>query len=144
MGTISASDAVLTITVPPIIPSPIQLQGFGTDDVFDIPSIKSVETMMGVDGILSGGFVYVEIKQTITLQADSLSNQAVFDAWWAQMQGSKSVYVASGLIKLPSVATKYILTNGYLTGYKPAPAAKRVLHARTFEITWGSIGPGPA
>ena len=142
MGTITAADVVLTISVGIIIPQPQQLQGFATDDVFDIPSIKSVETLMGVDGILSGGFVYTEIRQEITLQADSLSNR-LFDTWWTQMQATKGVYVASGAAKMPSVGTKFTMTNGFLTGYKPAPGAKRVLQPRRYEITWGRIAPSP-
>lgn len=142
MGTVTVADAVLTLSVGIIIPQPQQLQGFAVDDVFDIASIKSVETMMGVDGLLSGGFVYAEIRQTIALQADSASN-AFFDTWWTQMQASKSVYVASGGVKLPSIATKFVLSTGYLTGYKPAPTGKRVLQPRHYEITWGRIAPGP-
>jgi hypothetical protein len=136
------ADAVLTLSVGIIIPQPQQLQGFAVDDVFDIPSIKSVETLMGVDGILSGGFVYTEIRQEIMLQADSLSN-GLFDTWWTQMQATKSVYVASGGVRLPSIGTKFTMTNGFLTGYKPAPAGKRVLQPRRYELTWGRIAPSP-
>ena len=142
MGTITGADVVLTLAVPPIIPNPQQLQGFAVDDVFDIPSIKSVETLMGVDGVLSGGFVYVEIRQEIMLQADSASN-SLFDLWWTQMQATKGVYVASGLIKLPSIASKFTLTNGFLTGYKPTPGVKRVQQPRRYEITWQKIAPAP-
>ena len=142
MPSITSANAVLLLTIPPLFPVPQQLQGFATDDVYDIPQIKSVETLMGVDGVLSGGFVYVMIPQEITLQADSASN-AVFDTWWTQMQAAQDVYVASGLIKLPSVATKFLQTVGYLTGYKPAPGAKKVLQPRRYEITWQSIAPAP-
>lgn len=130
------------LSVVPIFAVPQQLQGFGVDDVYDVPQIRSVETMMGVDGILSGGFVFVAIPQTITLQADSASNR-LFDTWWTQMQAAKDVYIANGLIKLPGIATKFIQSTGYLTGYKPVPAGKKVLQPRTYEITWGTIVPAP-
>lgn len=139
---ITAANAVLMLTVPPLFPIPQQLQGFGADDVYDVPSIRSVEVLMGVDGVLSGGFVFVQIPQTITLQADSISNR-IFDNWWLQMQAAKDTYIASGLIRLPGISTKFIQTNGQLTGYKPAPGAKKVLQPRTYEITWGSIVPAP-
>lgn len=142
MGSITAANAVLMLAVPPLFPVPQQIQGFSTDDVYNIPQIKSVETMMGVDGVLSGGFVYVQIPQEITLQADSASNR-FFDTWWAQMQAAKDVYAAAGLIQLPSVLTKFIQTKGFLTGYSPAPQAKKVLQPRRFEITWESILPAP-
>ena len=100
------------------------------------------ETLMGVDGILSAGFVYVEIPQTISLQADSRSND-VFDTWWTQMQAAKDTYVAQGLISLPSIGKKYTLVQGFLTGYKPAPAAKKILQPRQYQITWASLAPAP-
>ena len=97
---------------------------------------------MGVDGVLSAGFVFKEIVQEIMLQADSASN-ALFDTWWTQMQATKSTYPANGMIKLPSIATKFSLILGFLTGYKPAPGAKRILQPRRFEITWQTIAPAP-
>lgn len=141
MGLITAADVVLTLSVLPILPVQ-QIQGFATDEVLDIPQIKSAEVMMGVDGIQSSGFVYVSIPHTITLQADSLSNR-FFDNWWAQMQGGKTAYIANGNIKMPSVATKYALTSGILTGYKPLANVKRVLQSRTYEITWQTIAAAP-
>ncbi len=120
----------------------MQLQGFATDDIFDIPTIQSVETMMGVDGVLSFGFVFKEIVMRIMLQADSASN-AIFDTWWTQMVGSLITYPASGVITLPNISTQFLLTNGGLTGYKPAPGAKKLLQPREYGITWNLIAPAP-
>lgn len=142
MGTITAADAVLMMSVPGLFDTPQQIQGFATDDIYDIPQIKSVEVLMGVDGVLSSGFVFVAIPQTITLQADSLSND-FFDIWWTRMQATKETFKANGLIRLPSITTKFIQTAGYLTGYKPAPAAKKLLQPRTYEVTWQNIAPSP-
>lgn len=142
MGSITSSNAVLTLQIIPLFPVPQQLQGFGTDDIYDIPRIRSVETMMGVDGILSGGFVYTAIPQEIVLQADSISNR-LFDTWWLQQQAAGETYIAQGSIRLPGVSTKFAQINGYLTGYSPSPAAKRVLQARRYEITWQKVVPAP-
>ena len=142
MGSITSANTVLTLAIPLLFPTPQQIQGFATDDIYDIPSIRSVEVQMGVDGVLSGGFVFVQVPQTITLQADSPSND-FFDAWWAQMQAAREVYTAEGRIVLPSIRTKFVQVNGYLTGYKPAPAAKKTLQPRPYEITWESIAPAP-
>lgn len=143
MGSVTAANAILTLAIPGVVATPQQLQGFAADDVFDIPQLRSVETQMGVDGVLSSGFVFVPIQQTISLQADSLSND-LFDLWWTQMQGTKDTYQAQGLIVLPAIGKKYTLVQGSLTGYKPAPAAKRILQPRQFEITWAQINPTPA
>lgn len=142
MASITSANAVLTLSIAQLFPIPQQLQGFGTDDIYDIPRIRSVETMMGVDGVLSGGFVFTAVPQEITLQADSVSN-LIFDTWWTQMQAAEETYVAQGNIRLPGVATKFQQIRGFLTGYSPSPAAKRVLQARRFEITWQKIIPAP-
>ena len=142
MGDITAANAAILLSIPPLFPIPQQIQGFATDDIYDIPQIKSVEVMMGVDGVLSAGFVFVQIPQEITLQADSPSN-ALFDTWWTQMQAGQTTYAAQGLIRLPSIQTKFTQTKGFLTGYKPLPGGKKLLQARTYEITWERVAPAP-
>jgi len=142
MGSITSANAVLTLSIPLLFPTPQQIQGFAPDDAWDFPTIKSVEVLMGVDGLLSAGFVFVPIIQSVTLQADSLSTR-VFDTWWTQMQATKNTYQANGLAIVPAISTKFQLVEGYLTGYKPAPAAKKLLQPRQFEITWKGIGPAP-
>lgn len=143
MGKITAADAVVTLSIATLFENPQQLQGFAADDVTDVPQIKSVETVMGVDGVLSAGFVFVPVLQTITLQADSLSNR-VFDQWWQQMQSTKDVFIAQGVIRFPAIGSKFVQNDGYLTGYKPLPGAKKLLQPRTYEITWNSIVAQPA
>ena len=67
---ITTANAVVMLGIIPLFPIPQQIQGFASDEVYDVPSIKSAEALMGVDGKKSSGFVYVLIPQTITLQAD--------------------------------------------------------------------------
>lgn len=139
---ITSANAILMLAIPALFPIPQQLQQFATDDVYDVPQIKSVEVLMGVDGVLSAGFVFVQVPQQITLQADSPSND-IFDTWWTQMQAAQETYEANGLISLPSIQTKFVQTKGFLTGYKPAPGAKKILQPRQYEITWERIVPSP-
>lgn len=140
---LTVANVVLMVAVPPLFPTPQQIQGFAPDDVYNVPIIKSVEVMMGVDGIMSSGFTFVPIPMEITLQGDSASN-SLFDIWWTQMQAAKDVYIASGTLKLPTIATKYVMTNGVLSGYAPAPQGKKLLQPRKHEITWGGWAPAPA
>lgn len=142
MGAVTAADIIFTMNIPQVFPTPQQIQGFASDEVLDIPQIRSAETMMGVDGVLSVGFVFVPIMQTVSLQADSASND-VYDTWWAQMQATLASYLASGTILMPSIGKKYNLNGGILTGYKPLSNAKKLLQPRTFEVTWQNIAPAP-
>lgn len=142
MASLTAANAVIVLAAPPIISVPFQLQGFSADDVFDTASIESAEAVMGVDGVLSGGFVYVAIKQGFTLQADSASN-SFFDNWFLGQKALQDTVIGSGTISLPSLGIKYDLVRGFLTGYKPSPDAKKILQPRKFEITWQSATPSP-
>lgn len=139
---ITAANAVITFSQPILFPSPQRIQGFAADDVYDLDAIKSVEASMGVDGVLSFGFVYAEVMQNITLQADSLSN-TFFDIVWTQMQAAQDVYPINGVVQLPGIASKFRMENGGLTGYQPAPNAKKTLQPRKYQITWGRIFPQP-
>lgn len=140
---LTAANAVITIGIDTVFPIPQTLKGFAADDVFDTDEIKSVETQMGVDGVLSGGFVFVEVAQKYKLQADSASC-AIFDAWYAAQVAAQDVFNANGGLSLKTLKTKWAMTKGFLTGYKPAPDAKKLLQPRVFTITWQSILPAPA
>ncbi len=137
MGTITSANTSFSLGIASVFPVPVPLQGFAADDIFDTDPLESAEVMMGVDGVLSAGFVFVPVKMSITLQADSASN-LVFDAWYAAQQAAKEVFSAFGVVIFPTLGTKYALINGILSTYKPTPDAKRVLQPRKFAITWQS------
>lgn len=139
---ITGANANLTIVISSLFPVPQTLQGFAADDVYDFDEIENVETLMGVDGILSAGWTWKPQVQTINFQADSPSC-AVFDTWNMQMAAANTVYPATGVLSLPALGLKMIQTNGFLTRYK-LPGAKKLIGPRRFAITWGRVVPAPA
>ena len=143
MATLSGINAVFSLAILPLFPTPIQLQGFATDDSFDVEDVEPNETLIGVDGILSGGRVAYQVPMMITLQADSASN-AIFDQWNAAEQVLQDSYIANGLISLKTVSSKWTLTRGFLTRFKPIPQVKKLLQPRHYRITWNSVIPSPA
>lgn len=142
MGDLTAANAVLTLSQPILFPTPQQIQGFAADDVFDLDEIESIETLMGVDGVLSFGFVWKPQMQNIILQADSPSGPNFFDIVQLHQQSENSAYPLDGVIILPAIGMKIILTNGGLTGYK-LPGAKKLIQPRRFRITWNLALPAP-
>ena len=139
---ITAANAVLTLSQATLFPVPQRIQGFQADDVYDLDEIESVETLMGVDGVLSGGFVWKPQLQSIMLQSDSPSC-AFFDAIEATQIATQSTYTLDGVLTLPAIGLKFIQTTGYLTGYK-LPGAKKLIQPRRFRITWNLVVPAPA
>lgn len=140
---LTAADIVATLSLPDIFPSPFQLQGFATEDVFSTDSLDIAETMMGVDGKLSGGYVPREVKQTFMLQADSASVD-YFEQIYAAQVAARQLYAFTGVFTIPAVEKTYNGNRGFMTGYKPLADAKKVLQSRAFVITWETMSPGPA
>jgi hypothetical protein len=143
--TLTAANAIITLAVTGVFDTPQQLQGFAADDIFNTPAIEAAEVSMGVDGVLSGGFVFKEIKQDYNLQADSLSND-IFDGWYAAQKSGPNgpdLYFANGNAILFGVSTKYAMIRGILTSYTPVPSAGKILKPRKYEITWNTIVPNP-
>lgn len=138
MATLTAANSVITLSIAGVFPAPQQLQGFDVDDVFSTEAVAPAETKMGVDGILSGGWVPTEKKVTYTLQADSASNE-VFDAWNDFQQQTQEAAIAQGNVFLPGLNRIYTKTRGFLTGYTAIADVKKLVQPRKFIITWQSI-----
>ena len=142
MASLTAANAVITLTIPGVFGRPQQLKQFAVDDVADVDTLTVAETAMGVDGFLSGGYVYNAVKYVYTLQANSPSN-FIFDQWKAAQDAQQDTFAANGLLSLKSLGTKWTWTNGFLTEYKPAPDVKKILQPRKFQITWERVAPQP-
>lgn len=142
MSSITGATAAYQLAITDLYDSPQQLQGFAADDVFSTPPIQSIETLMGVDGKMSAGFVYVEVKQSISLQADSDSNQ-LFDQWWAAQQDAQDVFFANATVLLFALGQKWQMTRGVLSQYHPIPDVKKLIQPRKYEITWNYMSAAP-
>lgn len=138
MASITSANAVYLLSISALFPVPQQLQQFSTDEIYATDPLEAAEIMMGVDGFLSAGFVFVPIMQTIMLQADSVSS-AVFDAWWANQQQQKDLFFATGSITLPSIKLKYTMSQGVLKTYQALADAGKTLKPRKFTIAWQNI-----
>lgn len=140
--TLTAANCVITLGITGIFTVPQQLQGFEVDDIFSMGSVKSVETKMGVDGKLSGGWVPTEKPMGYTLQADSDSND-LFEAWWQTQEATKETLIGFGVISIPSLGKSFALTQGFLGDYTPIPDAKKIMQSRKYSIIWGSVLGSP-
>lgn len=139
-GSLTAANVVLAISVANLFDTPVQIQGFASDEAFDFTDVESSETVMGVDGILSAGWLPKELMQAISLQADSSSNQ-FFEDWYGNQQQARDLLIASGTVTYPSVGKQYNLVRGFLKGYSPAPKAGKILQPRKYSIVWNYIQP---
>ena len=138
MATITAANSVFLLSVAGVYDVPQQLQGYATDDAFATESVQIVETMMGIDGILSAGFVHAPRSISVTLQADSPSN-ALFDNWAAAMEAAREVYAGNATISLPGPGLTYALRKGFLTQYTPISDVRKVLQPRKYTVVFQTV-----
>lgn len=137
---ITAANATFLLAIAGVFPTPQQLQGFAADDIFSTDPLEAQQVLMGVDGKMSAGFVFVEVKQSVTLQADSASN-FIFDAWYQAQQVARDTFFATGIVILPGIGQKWAMANGVLSSYPPMPDGGKILKPRKFGLTWESINP---
>lgn len=142
MRDITNANSVLMLGISGLYDTPQQLQGYSADDVFEATAVDSAETQMGVDGKMSAGFVFVPIEWSVTLMADSDSND-IFDQWYEAKKAAKAPYFSNATVLLPSINRKWAMSNGVLVSYTPMPPGKKVLMPRKFGIRWESISPAP-
>lgn len=142
MGDITAANAVILISVPLLLPTPTQIQGFSADDVFDVEDVDSAQVLMGVDGTLSAGMVFEPTPQTFTLQADSPS-ASFFEAWDTGQQAAAAVFPAQANVTLTGVGRSYQCVTGFLTRVNRIPSTKKLVQPRKWRIVWQQILPIP-
>lgn len=141
--TITSANSIFTLVVGGVFLAPIRVQGFASDDAFDIEDANPVEVRKGVDGKKSSGYTPYMVKQSIHLQADSPSID-LFDAWIAAMDATQEDITCNGSILIPSVGKVYALVNGSITRISKMAPNKKVLEPQTYEITWDKVIPAPA
>ncbi|MCK6902925.1 phage tail fiber protein [Enterobacter asburiae] len=137
-NTITSADSIFALTVTNLFPSAQTLEGYAADAMFALGDTEMAVSVRGADGKLSGGFVFGEYLQTITIMPDSPSRE-LFETWQLTSLTSKAVFRCNATIILPAIGRKFTLTNGILQRVKAIPDAQRVLQAMTFQINWESV-----
>jgi hypothetical protein len=135
---ITSANSVLLIGVAGLFTVPQQLQGFSSDDAYSMDAVTNKEVQLGVDGIMSAGWIPQIKTMSVTLQGDSDSN-TFFEAWYAAEEAAQDAFRAFGTIVQPAVNKMYTLTNGVLTNFAPISDAKKVLQPRKFQIQWNVV-----
>lgn len=132
---ITSADSTFALTITDLYDTPQLLQGYSADAAFAFEAVENVETVMGIDGNMSAGFVFNPIEQSVSIMPDSPS-AIIFQQWVKQQRSDKNVYWATAVINIPAIRQIVTLTNGVLVSGPPAPTAARVLQAMEFRIRW--------
>lgn len=140
--TITAANSVFTLLVAGVFPAPRNIEQYAADDQFSVDSVDVAETLMGVDGVMSAGWVPAIIPMQVMLQANSPSVD-LFEQWDGAQAVAREIITAVATIILPSVDKSFVLTNGVLKQVKRFPDGKRTLQPIPYMIHWGSVVSTP-
>jgi|SRR5471030_1552198 len=142
MATITSANSVLTLAITNLYTTPQTIQGWSADDAFTVDAVETGETVMGIDGNLSGGFIFNPVNQTITIMPDSPS-LSIFETWVSAEAIAREKYTANAAISLPAISRKYTLTKGFLISHKSFSDVKKTLQPMPFVIRWQSVIGAP-
>lgn len=152
MGSITNANSSLVITprlagalsglLPALAGAGIQVQGYATDDAFATEAVDTAEVRIGVDGLMSAGYLPRLNKQTITLSPDSITLPQ-FNALISVQDQIQELILLDGILTLSSIKTSYALVNGVMSRITPIPPGKKVLDPVSYELTWWKITPAP-
>lgn len=138
MATITSANSAFSLAVTDLYPVPQTIQGYAADDAFTAEALEMAEIVMGVDGHMSGGFIFNASILTVHIMPDSPS-LPIFENWITFQRTAREVYFANGSISIPSIARKYSLINGILRSGNPIVNARKVLEAVQFVIAFERI-----
>lgn len=152
MGSISNANSSLVITprlagalsglLPALAGAGINVQGYSSDDAFATEAVDIAETHIGVDGLMSAGYLPRLNKMSITLSPDSIT-LPVFNALVGVQDQIKELILLDGILTLQSINTTFALINGVMSRITPIPPGKKVLNPVSYELTWWQITPAP-
>ncbi len=136
--TLTAANCQLTLLAVPYLPVPTAIQGFASDSAFLVDTPAVAEVLMGVDGVMSFGYLPSITRQTIQLQADSPSVRWFEDLLTAS-KAAREAATLQGTIALPSLGKSIILTKGVLEQMTQFSPVGKILQPQNFQIAWNDI-----
>ena len=128
---ITSANAEIILKCDELFPNGIKLEKFSTDAAAVADSVDSTETRMGVDGHMAAGVTPNITPLTITLEANSPSNdvlETIKDAY----KNNKRLYAINITIKIPSRNKTWNYINGVLKSGTTMPGLNKVLSPTTW------------
>lgn len=142
MGTITSANSSLILSVGAVFPVDVPIQGYAADDAFSHASFAVTERKMGVDGILSAGFVPSPKGLEISLQADSPSID-VFDAWLQAHFSLREALRGDVIIAMPSIGKVFTFSSGWFADGQGMPSGKKVLEPQKYMLEFQDLFIAP-
>ena len=134
---ITSANTVFTIQADSVIPNPVQLQNFSTDQLATVDEQVVAESRMGVDGGLAIGYVPQPFNFSFMLEANSPSQDYMFNLADAT-RANRCTYDVTITLDCPSLKRRYIFERGGLINASVMPNPKKTHDPTTWKFVFAS------
>lgn len=110
----------------------IKAEGYAADNAFEFGQGNIGETVIGVDGVQSGGFTPYEVDLNIQLQANS-PTRSFFDSVINHINNTQETIPFEFSVELPSIKKRYKAT-GFIVAIPGGTTAKKLLESVTYTF----------
>ncbi len=136
--TLTAANSKFSLSIPGIAIPLFTLSGYAADAAFVVESTEQTQSIIGVDGEASTGFVPALTTMTVTL-APTSNAIAAFEAWYNAQELAKEAFIARAAIDLPSMQRSYQIGHLALQQVQKVPGAQRILQPMTYQLVAAQI-----
>lgn len=135
---ITSTNSTVILTVEDLFPQGVTLEGFSVDTIISSDEVTMAETRMGVDGKMASGYVPSPKSVTISLEANSPS-QEVFNVIYGATEATKKIYKCNLSVNVPSLKRSYNWVDGCVVSGKPTSDVKKTLDPTSWKLTFTTL-----
>ncbi len=132
---ITSTNAIITLECETVIPRPIQLQNFSTDQSVSVDEATIAESRMGIDGGMAAGFTPSPVNVTLSLEANSPSTPYLSSIFTA-MRANRRTYNCRMIIHHKTTGQRYVFSNGTLVSGVFMSNLKKTMEPTSWKFTF--------
>ena len=135
---ITSTNSTVILTVESLYPQGVTLEGFSVDTIISSDEVTLAETRMGVDGKMATGYIPTPKSVTISLEANSPS-QEVFNTIYGATEATKKIFKCNLSVSVPSLNREYNWIDGCVVSGKPTSDVKKTLDPTSWKLTFSAL-----
>ena len=135
--TLTTANSTIILTLP-ILPVPVKLEGYSTDDMLNQDELNFTDSVMGIDGLKSSGYIIEKRVVNLTFMPTSASIDT-FNIWINAMKVARESLEATAMsVTVPGLKNTYLFTIGNLKNGKEIPDLKKMSESIKYTLEFES------
>src|SRR6185312_9704416 len=121
MQTITSANSEFVLKCSKVFTAPQVVEGYATEDAWNVAQFEVAQTRVGVDGRMSAGFVPATKEMDVMFQADGPGRQ-IFQRILGVMEATREVvFIENATLALPGTGEVWEFTKGVITKAPKTP-----------------------